>query len=186
MAFDFHAARQIMVDSQVRVNDVTDLAIQEAMRTVHRELYCGPHTHLAYADAEVEYAAGRWLLRPRDFGKLLQAIRPRAREKALAISAPYAAAVLEHMGLIVSQVDAADAGSGAFDVIVCEGGVGQVPASWVAALAPGGRMGVIVRSGAAGVARVYLRTEDDVGSRPVFDAAPPILAGLEMRPSFAF
>jgi protein-L-isoaspartate(D-aspartate) O-methyltransferase len=186
MPFDSHAARQIMVDSQVRVNDVTDLAIQEAMRASPREIYCGPHSHLAYADAEVEYAAGRWLLRPRDFGKLLQAVRPRAGERALAISAPYAAAVLEHMGLIVSQVDAADAVSGAYDLIICEGSVGQTPASWTAALAPAGRLGVIERSGAAGVARVYLRTVDDVGSRPVFDAAPPILAGLEMRPSFAF
>lgn len=186
MPFDSAAARQNMVDSQVRVNDVTDLAIQEAMRAIPREAYCGPHNHLAYADAEVEYAPGRWLLRPRDFGKLLQAVRPRAGEKALAISAPYAAAVLAHMGLTVTQADAAEAVSGAYDLIVCEGGVGETPAAWIAALAPGGRLGVIERQGAAGAAKVYLRTEGDVGARTVFDAAPPVLAGLELRPSFAF
>jgi protein-L-isoaspartate(D-aspartate) O-methyltransferase len=186
MTFDSAAARQTMVDTQVRTNDVTDLTIQEAMRAVPREAYCGPAAHLAYADSEVEYAPGLALLRPRDVGKLLQAIRPRSGERGLAIAAPYAAAVLEHMGLTVSQVGALDAVSGASDVIVCEGGVGQTPVAWIEALAAGGRLGVIERNGAAGVARIYLRTENDIGSRPVFDAAPPILAGLEMRPSFAF
>jgi protein-L-isoaspartate(D-aspartate) O-methyltransferase len=186
MTFDSATARQTMVDSQIRPNDVTDLAIQEAMRSVPREAYCGSAAHLAYADSEVEYAPGLHLLRPRDVGKLLQAIRPRSGERALAIAAPYAAAVLEYMGLTVAQVAALDAVSGAYDVIVCEGGVGQTPAAWIAALAPGGRLGVIERKGAAGVARIYLRTENDVGSRPVFDAAPPVLPGLELRPSFAF
>jgi protein-L-isoaspartate(D-aspartate) O-methyltransferase len=186
MTFDSSAARQTMVASQVRPNDVTDLAIQEAMRTVAREAYCGPHAHLAYADSEVEYAPGRYLLRPRDMGKLLQAIRPRSGERALAISAPYAAAVLGHMGLIVTQADALDAVSGAYDVVICEGGVVKAPAAWIAALAAGGRLGVIERNGAAGTAKIYIRTDEDVGARPVFDAAPPILAGLEARPSFAF
>jgi protein-L-isoaspartate(D-aspartate) O-methyltransferase len=186
MTFDSAAARQTMVDTQVRTNDVTDLAIQEAMRAVPREAYCGPAAHLAYADSEVEYAPGLYLLRPRDIGKLLQAVRPRSGERALAIAAPYAAAVLEHMGLTTTQAGALDAVSGAYDVIVCEGGVGQTPPAWIAALAPGGRLAVIERKAAAGVARIYLRTENEVGSRPVFDAAPPVLAGLELRPSFAF
>jgi protein-L-isoaspartate(D-aspartate) O-methyltransferase len=44
--------------------------------------------YLAYADADVEYAPGRWLLRPREVGKLLQHLRPREGDKALAIAAP--------------------------------------------------------------------------------------------------
>jgi protein-L-isoaspartate(D-aspartate) O-methyltransferase len=186
MTFDFAAARQTMVDTQVRTNDVTDLAIQEAMRTVPREAYCGPNIHLAYADSEVEYAPGLHLLRPRDIGKLLQAARPRSGERALAIAAPYAAAVLEAMGLTVAKAGALDNLSGAYDFIVCEGGLGETPQAWIDALAPGGRLAVIERKGAAGVARIYLRTENDVGSRPVFDASPPVLPGLEKRPSFAF
>ena len=75
MTFDFAAARQIMVDTQVRVNDVTDLTIQTAMRQVPREAFCPEgHVHMAYADAEVAYAPGRWLLRPRDAAKLLQVV----------------------------------------------------------------------------------------------------------------
>ena len=186
MPFDSDAARQTMVDTQVRPNDVTDPGIQAAMRAIPREPYCGTAPHLAYADTDVEYAPGRWLLRPRDLSKLLQAVRPRAGERALAIAAPYAAAVLEHMGLVVTQADALDAVTGPYDVIVCEGGVGATPAAWIAALSVSGRLAVIERTGSAGTAKLYLRSEDDVGCRPVFDAAPPVIAGLEKRASFAF
>src|SRR5579863_7111919 len=102
MSIDFATQRAIMVESQVRVADVTDYAIQDAMRVVAREsLLPADKAYLAYADVEVEYAPGRWLLKPRDVAKLLQALKPRPGERALAIAAPYAAAVLEAMGLVV-------------------------------------------------------------------------------------
>ena len=192
MTFDFAAARQTMVDSQVRVNDVTDQSIQAAMRTVPRECVCPPDkAYLAYADAEVEYAPGHWLLRPRDAAKLLQAVRPRAGERALAIAAPYLALALEHMGLSVTRLDQGDlktppANAGGFDVIVCEGGVGAVPPAWLEALSVGGRLGVVLREGPVGKARLYVRGEADIGYRGVFDSGAPMLAGLEAEPGFAF
>ena len=74
MSADLAALRSNMVDSQVRPNDVPDLAIQDAMRKVPREdLVPAAKRSLAYADAELEYAPGRWLLRPRDVAKLLNA-----------------------------------------------------------------------------------------------------------------
>jgi protein-L-isoaspartate(D-aspartate) O-methyltransferase len=190
MTFDFGAARRIMVNSQVRTNDVTDLAIQAAMRAVPREAFC-PETKrfLAYADTEVEYAPGRCLLRPRDIAKLLQAVRPAAGERALAIAAPYAAAVMEAMGLSVARLDGAELKTppaGAFDVMVCEGAVAAVPQAWLSALAPGGRLGVVVRDGPAGKACVYSRTESEIGRRQAFEATPPVLAGLEAETRFAF
>jgi protein-L-isoaspartate(D-aspartate) O-methyltransferase len=188
--FDFAAQRQTMVDSQVRVSDVTDLNIQTAMRTVPREVFCPPaQSYLAYADAEVEYAPGLWLLRPRDVGKLLQAVRPRAGEAALAIAAPYAAAVMQTLGLSVIMADAGDttaAQADQYDVIVCEGAVSQVPAAWIAALAPGGRLAVVVRDGPIGSVRLYLRGPDGVGWRAVFDSTPPILPGFEAKAGFVF
>jgi protein-L-isoaspartate(D-aspartate) O-methyltransferase len=96
MSTDFAAARLNMVESQIRTADVTDLPLQDALRVVARETVVPPSkAYLAYADADIEYAPGRWLLRPREVGKLLQALKPREGEKALAIAAPYAAAVLE-------------------------------------------------------------------------------------------
>jgi protein-L-isoaspartate(D-aspartate) O-methyltransferase len=190
MAFDFVAARNTMVDTQVRPNDVTDLAIQRAMRAVERERLCPPNRQtLAYADAEVEYAPGRWLLRPRDVAKLLQAVSPRPGERALAIAAPYAAAVMEHIGLTVTQAAEGDLKAkiaGTYDVIVCEGAVGSVPAAWPAALAQDGRLGVVVRAGPVGQCRLYLRAGEGCGWRAVFDSTPPVLAGFETEAGFTF
>jgi protein-L-isoaspartate(D-aspartate) O-methyltransferase len=186
MSADFTASREIMVDSQVRTQDVTDTAITEAMRVFPREsLTPADKSWLAYADAEVEYAPGRWMLNPRDMGKLLQALRPKAGEQALAISAPYAAAILEAMGLTVSQVDAGDVVTGAWDIVIVEGAVAEAPSAWKEALAPGGRLGVVERDGPVGRAMLYVRTEQAIGSRSLFDSTPPVLAGFEPRRSFA-
>src|SRR5207253_2599355 len=90
-------------------NDVTDIRIQDAMRDLPRESFApAGKAYLAYADAEVEYAPGRVLLTPRDVSKLLQALRPMPGERALAIAAPYAAAVLERLGLTVTRQDGDD------------------------------------------------------------------------------
>jgi protein-L-isoaspartate(D-aspartate) O-methyltransferase len=190
MSQDFAAARLNMVESQMRVSDVTDLPLQDALRVVARET-CVPvdKAHLAYAETPVEYAPGRWLLSPRDVAKLLQAVRPRAGERALAIAAPYAAAVMEAMGLTVERLDGDDLSTvpGAnYDLVICEGAVAACPAAWTAALAPNGRLGVIERQGPVGRAALYRRADDGVGKSPLFDATPPVLAGFELRPSFAF
>jgi len=189
MTFDFAAARRVMVDTQVRPSDVTDIALHEAMRRVEREAFFpADKGHLAYADATVEYAPGRWLLRPRDVAKLLNAIKPRANEKALAIAAPYAGAVLDSLKLYVTRQDEdlKTPAAGEYDVIVCEGAVSSVPPTWLAALKPGGRLGVVVRNGPVGKARLYLRADGETGYRELFDSTPPVLAGFEPAPGFAF
>jgi protein-L-isoaspartate(D-aspartate) O-methyltransferase len=213
MIQDYGAARENMVENQVRTNDVTDLAIQDAMRTLPRERFCAPgRAFLAYAESTVEYAPGWFLMAPRDVSKLLQAIRPRAGERALAICAPYAAAVLAQIGLDVTlrvpvgdclkAAEAALAGKGvrvvggdpkaqdkdgAFDVVVCEGAVEQCPAAWQAAIAVGGRLGVVERRGPVGKAMLYLRGDDGlIARREVFDATPPMMPGFESVRGFAF
>ena len=213
MTHDFGSARENMVQNQVRTNDVTDLDIQDAMREVARERFCPPgREFLAYAEAAVEYAPGWFLMEPREVSKLLQAVRPRAGEKALAICAPYAAAVMDKIGLDVTLVvpkgeaeaaaakalagsgvrvvggDPRTAGAGgAYAALVCEGAVDQAPEGWLKAIAPGGRLGVVERRGPVGKAKLYLRGDDGlVAGREVFDATPPIMPGFEAKPSFAF
>jgi protein-L-isoaspartate(D-aspartate) O-methyltransferase len=189
MSTDFAAQRATMVESQVRVADVTDYAIQDAMRLIPREaLLPARVAYLAYADTEVEYAPGRWLLKPRDVAKLLQALRPKAGERALAICGPYAAAVMEAMGLAVSRLEEGDLTTpvGSYDVVVCEGAVSSVPAGWSTVLALGGRLGAVERTGPVGRAGLWLRSERDVGRRDLFDCAPPIMAGFEEKPAFTF
>jgi protein-L-isoaspartate(D-aspartate) O-methyltransferase len=187
---DFAAARLNMVESQVRPSDVTDVRLHDAMRALPRESFLPPaRAYLAYADIEAEYAPGRSLLKPRDVGKLLQAVRPMPGEKALAIAAPYAAAVLERLGLTVTRLEEGDLSQlpgGDYDVIVCEGAVGRAPAAWTGALALRGRLGVVERDGPVGKACIYLRAEDGVGRREVFDATPPVMAGFAAEHGFAF
>lgn len=190
MSADFAAARLNMLDSQVRPADVTDWALQDAIGAVAREtLVPAGKAFAAYADTEVEYAPGRWLLRPRDVSKLLQSLRPQAGEKALAIAAPYAALVMEAMGLAVDRIDGEDLtaiGGAGYDIVIVEGAVARAPEAWTAALTQGGRLGVVERSGPAGKATIYVRSEDGVGARPVFEASPPYLAGYEPVHGFAF
>jgi protein-L-isoaspartate(D-aspartate) O-methyltransferase len=185
---DFAAARLNMVESQVRTADVTDVRIHDAMRALPRERFApADKGHLAYTDIEVEYAPGRWLLKPRDVAKLLQAVRPMPGERALAISAPYAAAVIEELGASVTRIEAGEPlPDGEFDIVVCEGAVSRAPEAWMKALATNGRLGVVERDGPVGKACLYVRTADGVGRRDLFDSFPPVLAGFEPRHGFAF
>lgn len=73
-----------------------------------------------------------------------------------------------------------------YDVILLNGSAEFVPDAWLAQLAPGGRLGVIVRQGAAGSARIYTKSGDASAYRIAFDAAPPVAPGLTKPPAFAF
>ena len=188
MTFDFQAARLTMVESQVRTSDVTDYLVQDAMRLAARESLCpAGKKELAYADAEIEYAPGLWLLRPRAIGKLLQALKPRPHERALAIAAPYGGLVLKQIGCPCDEIAADGApAKDSYQVIVVEGSVSDAPAAWCAALAEGGRLAVIVRRGPMGKARLYERIDGQVVWREAFDAAAPFLPGFEPKAQFAF
>ena len=207
---DFSSARKIMVDSQVRVNDVTDRTLQAALLAVPREQFVpADRAFSAYAEVEVEIANGRRLMLARDLSKLLMALAPQAGEKALAVAAPYAAAVLAQVGLTVTAQEEdqavldvvapalAEAGVTAvvaplgeasgdgYDVIVCEAAVPGRPEAWLKALAIGGRLAVVERTGPAGKAVLYVRGEGGVSRRELFDAAPPVLQSLVTEPIFA-
>jgi protein-L-isoaspartate(D-aspartate) O-methyltransferase len=188
---DLAAARLNMVESQVRTADVTDVRIHDAMRALPREDFLpAGRAYLAYADIEIEYAPGRWLLKPRDVGKLIQALKPMPGEQALAIAAPYAAAVIERMGVSAARIDGEDLtalpADARYDVIVCEGAVSRAPQAWLSALKIGGRLGVVERDGPVGKAVLYVRAEDGVGRRDLFDATPPVLQGFTAQHGFAF
>jgi protein-L-isoaspartate(D-aspartate) O-methyltransferase len=190
MTFDFAAARQNMIDSQVRTADVTDHALLEALRQVEREQLCPPARRaLAYADAEIPLGDGRYLMRPRETAKLLQALRPKAGERALAIAAPYAAAVLKAMGCQVDVLEKGDltAPKGKdYALILSEGAVSVAPDRWLNALGEGGRLAVVERTGPVGKARLYAKSGHGVGSRTLFDASTSVLPGFEAKPQFAF
>ena len=212
---DFTAARVNMVENQVRTNDVTDLPIQDAMRVIAREKFCLPgKSYLAYAESAVEYAPGLYLMEPRDVAKLLQAVYPEPGETALAIAAPYAAALLAHMDcrvtlrlpseeaaaavargldglgvkVIVGNLAApASELGGPYDVVVCEAAAPKVPPAWTDVVDVGGRLCVVERDGPVGKARLYMRGDDGLlGRREVFDSSPHLLTGFAPAAKFTF
>lgn len=206
---DFAAARKAMVDSQVRVNDVTDRALQAALLATPREaLLPADRAFSAYAEIEPEIAEGRRLMLPRDLSKLLMALEAQPGQTALAIAAPYAAAVLARMGVSVTAQDEAAVldvvraglegqgvtvvegaldtpAGGDWDLIVSEGAVPGRPEAWLKALKVGGRLAVVERTGPAGKAVLYIRGAEGFSRRELFDAAPPVLAKLKPVPTFA-
>ena len=105
---DFAKQRQIMVDSQVRVNDVTDPAIVSAFLTVPRELFVPKSLQSsAYAEYEIPTSEGRAMWTPRDLSKMLLGLDPQATDIALVIAAGsgYSSALL---GKTVETVIALD------------------------------------------------------------------------------
>ena len=201
---NFATARANMIESQVRTNDVSDLALQTAMRAVARESFVvETKREFAYAEVVVPSPSGRALWKPRDFSKLAQAAKIISGERVLVIggAAGYSAAVFAQMGCsvtifdnitcafpsIVSQSgDLRTPPSGPFDVIFVDGGVDSVPDSWSDALAEEGRLCVVILSGPMGVAKIMTKSGGLVAGRTVFDAMVPRLPGFEAVASFSF
>jgi len=108
----FQTARALMVDCQVRPNDIVDRRIIAAMRTLRRELFLPePLGSLAYVDADIRLPNGRVMLAPLTIGRLLQAASVRAGDSVLVVGAgtAYGAAVLARSGARVTALES-DAG----------------------------------------------------------------------------
>ena len=105
---DFAAAREAMVDRQVRTADVTRYPIIEAMLAVPREDYL-PETlrPVAYLGEHVPLAPGRVLLDPRVFAKLLDALNVGPADLVLDVGCAfgYSAAVLARMAEAVIALE---------------------------------------------------------------------------------
>lgn len=109
--FDFDAARETMVESQIRTADVTDLNLLSSFRNMARERFVpASRMALAYGDAVIEYDDGRCLLRPRDFAKLVQAVDIQPDEVVLDIACArgYSTAVISRLADTVVGLETDD------------------------------------------------------------------------------
>ncbi|SNR24175.1 protein-L-isoaspartate O-methyltransferase [Paracoccus sediminis] len=69
---DFAARRTMMVDTQVRPNDVTKFPVIEAMLAVPMEDFVPPSRRaVAYSGENLDLGGGRVLLEPRTLGKMI-------------------------------------------------------------------------------------------------------------------
>ena len=212
---DFAARRTMMVDTQVRPNDVTKFPIIEAMLAVPREAYVpDARREAAYVGENLDLGQGRWLLEPRNFAKMLDALDIQPGDRVLDIGAGmgYSAAVIARMAqavvaleegalaasaeahLSVHDIDnvtvieaplaAGVAEEGPYDVIMIEGGVEQVPAAVEAQLNEGGRMAAIFMQGQLGTVRIGRKIDGVVAWRDAFNAAAPVLPGFTCTKEF--
>jgi protein-L-isoaspartate(D-aspartate) O-methyltransferase len=218
------AARQNMVDGQVRPSDVTDVRIIDAMLAVPREAFVPQNKRaLAYLDLDLDVSEGgqgqikRFLIKPVVLAKMLQAaeIKPTDRVLVVGCATGYAAAVIAQFvgqvtategdpavaakavavlaqigcGNVAVRTAAAadgDPANGPYDVIVLNGATEIVPERLYRQLQNGGRLVGVFAMSQPPRATIVTSSHGDFGSRALFDAAVPVLPGLERLPAFVF
>jgi protein-L-isoaspartate(D-aspartate) O-methyltransferase len=213
---DFAAARTYMVDGQVRTADVTDLRILGALQQIEREHFVPSQTKpLAYVDLDLPVAPGRFLMKPRVLAKMLQAAAIAATDRVLDVGCAtgYSAALLARLAAQVTALEenpdlgrmAREALAGEknvevvsgplidgwtaaapYDVIVLDGATEVEPESLLRQLGDCGRLVCVLGGDPAAKAMLYVRSGDDIGARPIFDASIPVLPGFAKTPVFVF
>jgi protein-L-isoaspartate(D-aspartate) O-methyltransferase len=213
---DFAAARRHMVDGQVRTADVTDHRIITAMQEVPRENFVPAEGQgLAYLDFAMIVAPGRTLLKPVVLAKLIHAAELELTDRVLVVGCAtgYSAAILSQIAgqVVALEQDeslAAVAGtalaghpnvtvakgplvegwaSGApYDAILIDGAVEVIPDVFRSQLKDGGKLVCVLGVPPHASAMLYARSGNELGGRPIFDAAASLLPGFGKIPVFAF
>ena len=116
MSVDFTAQRVKMVDGQLRTTDVTGRALLQAFLDVPRELFVPQARRaLAYLDADIEIAPGRYLGEASPIAKLMALAGIATSDKVLNIGAGagYDAAILSKLAgsVVALESDLALAGA---------------------------------------------------------------------------
>ncbi len=109
---DFSAARDAMVESQIRTSDVTDLGILAAFRSTQRENFVPTaRKALSYSDRHVETDEGRILLAPRDLAKMIHAADVQSTDVVLdlACGRGYSTAILAQLAETVVGLETTEA-----------------------------------------------------------------------------
>ena len=216
------AARQKMVDGQVRPSDVTDVRIIDAMLAVPREAFVPESRRaLAYLDLDLDVSEGasdkRYLIKPVVTGKMLQAAEIKQGDNVLVVGCAtgYAAAIIAHLAGQVTATDSdsslaakavdvlaglglanvtvrtgaaaeGDPANAPYDAIILNGATEIVPDRLYSQLREGGRLVGVFATTQPPRATLVTRSHGDFGNRALFDAAVPVLPGLERAAAFVF
>ena len=208
---DYAAARQAMVDSQLRPQGVNDPSVISAMSLIPREKFVpAEQKPLAYVDRSLPLGAGRAMPAPSVTGLLLTALTILAGERALVVGAGtgYSAAVLAEMGAKVTALESVPelaaaarkngvkvtegplaegyATGAPYDFILIDGAVEFVPDALVEQLRDGGRLGGALID--QGITRLIVgrKAGGGFGFHSIADSATPALPGFERPRAFTF
>ena len=105
---DYQERRTMMVDTQVRPNDVTKYNVIAAMLEIPREEFVpDSRRDVAYIGENIELARGRVLLEPRTIAKMIDALDVQPTELVLNVGAGYGytAAVLGRLAQAVVAIE---------------------------------------------------------------------------------
>ena len=105
---DTEAARQQMIDQQVRTWEVLDQRVLDALRHVPRERFVPePFRQLAFADSDIPLPGGQAMLAPKIHGRILQAIDVADGDTVLEVGAGsgYLSACLAVLGGKVTSLE---------------------------------------------------------------------------------
>ncbi len=105
---DMHAARNQMVQQQLRTWEVLDLGILSVFESLPRDKFVpAAYANAAYGDMQIPLPHGEVMPTPKVEGRLLQALAPKAGERALEIGtgSGYFAACLAKLAREVLTVD---------------------------------------------------------------------------------
>lgn len=190
---DFAAARQAMIDSQLRPQGVSNAAVIGAMATIERERFVPVEAlSIAYADRPVPLGDGRSMSAPAALAQLLNALAPRPGERALTIGTNgYGAALLTAMGCTVTAVDSGESLKGSakgapFDLILIDGAVDSIPDSISGQLSEGGRLAAGLVQNRVTRLILGVKSGNCFGHRTIGDAAMPHLPGFARPVAFTF
>ena len=208
---DFAAAREAMIENQLRPQGVTDRAVIQAMGRIERERFLPKATRpLAYVDRSVAIGDGRFLSAPSALGQLLTEMRPEPGQRALVVGAGtgYSAAVLAAIGLQVTALESSPELAAAarsnkarvvegaleegwvkaapYDQILVDGAVEYLPEAIIDQLADGGRLGAALIE--RGVTRMIVgrKSGSAFGYLSIGDAGVPALPGFTRPRAFTF
>ncbi|MFU8882788.1 MAG: protein-L-isoaspartate O-methyltransferase family protein [Rhodobacterales bacterium] len=84
-----------------------------------------------------------------------------------------------------APLSAGAAEHGAYDAIIIQGGVGELPADLVAQLKNEGRIACLFMEGALGVVRIGYKRDGMISWRDAFNASAPVLDGFEKQAAFS-
>jgi protein-L-isoaspartate(D-aspartate) O-methyltransferase len=126
---DYAAARQHMIDSQIRTNKVTDSMVLAALAALPRELFVADtHRKLAYIDRPVPMGAGRRMMEPMYLARLLQVAELQPQDRALVVGAGtgYGAAIVSKLVAKVVALESAAELTARARTILAGLGIGNV------------------------------------------------------------
>ena len=208
---DFDAARESMVDTQLRPEGVSYPPVVEAMAAVRREQFVADGARpLAYIDRSVPMGDGRLMSGPVVLGKLLSEMTPLQGERALVVGCGtgYSCAILAAIGCDVTGLECSPAlaerarsngirvvegpledghSKGApYQLILIDGAIEYIPPKIIAQLTPHGRLGTALID--RGICRLAVgrRAGEGFGLHTLADAGAAALPGFAKPRAFTF